>query len=46
MGLPGGVEVGGGQGGVQRHPLGEVGRMYLMWNSQKADQEGDKDWTV
>ena len=21
-------------------------RVYGMWNSQRADQEGDKDWTV
>jgi hypothetical protein len=23
-----------------------VGGKYGIWNSQRADQEGDKDWTV
>jgi hypothetical protein len=28
------------------HPLGDGWGRYGIWNSQKADQEGDKDWTV
>jgi hypothetical protein len=28
------------------HPLGDRGRRYRMWNIQRVDQEGNKDWTV
>jgi hypothetical protein len=33
-------------GGDVREILLEQGRSYVMRNSQKANQEGDNDWTV
>jgi hypothetical protein len=26
--------------------MGGMGKNYGMWKSQRADREGDKDWTV
>jgi hypothetical protein len=42
---PGSGEVWWGGSRGWGHPLGDGGG-YGMWNSQRADQEGDKDWTV
>jgi hypothetical protein len=35
-------------GGERGHSRGnsEVGRRYVMWNSQRVDGDGDKIWSV
>ena len=32
-------------GGEWGHPLGDEGRRYGMWNSQRTNREGDKIWS-